>query len=248
MTFIEIFCILIVDMKNKIQEHPRNSKIEFIEEEHRYLYSCDNRKIDFKGVTSWISDYTKPFDPSIAQYIAYRDGITEAEVLDSWREAREYGNYVDEMISGYIDNGDNVESDEVYQFIQAMEEKQLTPICSEYLVYDEDIGRASAIDVLCLDKRGRIIVIDLKSMEKDIKYHGYQGQKMSYPLSSLEDSKYYKQALQVGIYHYWLKYKYDLDVSEARYVLRIRPDFYEWIPLMPVEKEINKLYKFENEK
>lgn len=235
-------------MKNKIKQHPRNSKIKFLEDEHRYIYDCGDRKIDFKGVTSWISNYTKPFDPSIAQYIAYRDGITEEEVLQNWEDARQYGNFVDEMIGGYINNNENLESREVAHFVKAMKEKELTPIWSEYIVYDETVGRASGIDVLCVDKKGKLVVVDLKSMENEIKFHAYKDQKMSHPLSSLQDSKYFKQALQVGIYHYWLKYVYGYDVSEKRYVLRIRPDFYEWIPLMPVEDEIKKLYKFENEK
>jgi hypothetical protein len=229
-----------------IKEHPRNEFISFNEKEHTYHYSCGDRNEYFGGVTSLIGNYTKPFDPSIASYIAYRDGITEQAVLDSWDRARNYGNYVDFVIGNYI-NGVDMDVPEVKMFKRAMAEKKLTPVISEWIVYDEEINTASGIDVVAVDEEGKLVIIDLKSMEKDIKYHGYKGAKMSYPLETLEDSKYYKQALQVGLYRYWIEKHYDLPISNQKYVLRIRPTFYEWIPLIPVELEIEKLYKFENE-
>lgn len=234
-------------IKKEILEHERNNLISYNEDSHTYVYNCEGRKIVFDGVTSWIGKYTKPFDKSIAKFIAYRDGITEEDVLKSWDMARGYGKYLDKLVGDYINYGKFTDQPEVQNFIQAMEEKELTPLVSEWTIYDESIKRASNVDLVCADKEGKLVIVDLKSMEKDIKYHGYKGQTMSYPIDTLEDSKYYKQALQVGIYKLWIERLYNLPTSDNRYVLRIRPEFYEWIPLMDVETEIDKIYDFEQD-
>lgn len=235
-------------LKQQIEQHERNEFISFDADVHTYTYSCGTRNENFGGVTSWFSKYFQPFDAEkIAGFIAYRDGISVDEVFDSWDMARGYGNYLDTLIGGYINEGKYKQMPEVQFFIQAMKEKNLTPLKSEWVIYDEDINRASAIDVICSNENDELVVVDLKSMEKEIKKEGYKGATMSYPLNNLQDAKFYKQSLQVSTYQHWLNNKYGLPVADEGYVLRIRPDFYEWIQTENLEEEIIKLYEFENE-
>lgn len=234
-------------MIEKIKNHPRNKNIEFDSENHLYFYTCDGRKKQFNGVTSMIANYHKPFDPKIAKFIAYRDGVTEEEVLATWGKARGYGNYVDKLIGEYIEEGKHTEHPEVENFIKALKEKNLTPLVSEWVIYDESIERASGVDVICLNEDNELVIIDLKSMEKTIKKEGYKGACMSHPISNLPDAKFYKQALQVNMYHKWIKENYDLPVADEKYVLRIRPEFYKWLELPNLQDEINKIYEFEQD-
>jgi len=224
-----------------IKDHPRNEHITFDSENHKYFVKDE----EFYGVTSLISKYTKPFDKKgMSKYIAYRDGTTQEEVLQEWREDRQYGNYVDEVVGHFINTGEITNCPEVEFFIEAMDSQGLEPIASEWIIYDEDIKRASAIDVVCV-KNDKIVVVDLKSMKNPIKMSSYKNKKMSVPLNTLPDSKYWKQCLQVGLYKYWIETKYNLPVSEEKYVCRIRPNLYQLIPLQTVEPEIEKLYEYE---
>lgn len=235
-------------MKDTIINHPRNNDIAFNANKHEYTYKSDTV---FNGVTSLIGEYTKPFNAkevatNLSSWHPKWKQYTVDEILDMWNDAREYGNYVDEVFDNWLNFGIDLGTPELGHIKEALKEKGLTPLINEWVVYDETINVASAIDMVC-EKDGKLVIVDLKSMENPIKKTSYKNVKMSYPLNSLMDCRYYKYTLQVGLYKYWLEKRYNLPVSDEKYILRIRPEFYEWIPLQDVELEIEKLYKFKHE-
>lgn len=234
-------------MLKKIKNHPNNKKIKFYPEKH--YYECEGKP--FKGITSLIGRYTAPFEKmKIAKFIAYRDGISVQDVLKKWDEAREYGNFVDEVLDNWLNFKIDMSDGELDHIKKALKEKNLKPLMNEWVIFDRTLKRASAIDLVCIDEsndKKELVIVDLKSMEKPIKKESYKNKKMSYPINSLPDSKFYKQCLQVGFYKYWLENNYGLKVANNNYVLRVRPDFYEWVELEDVEQQIEQIYEFENE-
>lgn len=224
-------------LKEKVLKHPRNNKIKF-----KFGYFVDGER--FKGITSFLGKFFAPFDKmKIAKFIAYRDGVTVEEVLAEWEADRQYGSYIDKLVDDYIKYG-IVGDNEMKLILDALKEKDLTIIANEWMIYNEDIKKASAVDLVC-ERNGQIVIVDLKSMKKPIAVTAYKNKKMNHPISSLPDSKFYQQSLQVGMYKDWIQDKYGLPVSDEFYVLRVRPSFYEWVPLMDVQNEIKKLYEYE---
>lgn len=235
MYFFRIF----VDMKNKILEHKRNNDIVFDEINHTYHY----KGIRFDGVTSWIASFCQPFEKKkIAKKIAKRDGVEVEEVLREWQDANTYGSYVHKTVEDYVNKKTYTHAPELDMFIEVMEKYGLTPITAEWVIYNEDIKRASPVDLVC-EKDGKIVIVDLKTMAKPIQVKAYRNKKMVYPLNNLPDSKYYKQALQIGIYKYWIEKFYGFEVSPVNYVLRLRNDVCEMIPVVDLKEEIIKIHE-----
>lgn len=230
-------------IKEQILNHERNSQVVFDEAKHTYTVNGEK----YKGVTGWIGEFCKPFNADeIAENLAENNPnwwhLTKEEILEQWNDAREYGNYVDKLIEDCVNRNEEVSEPELEQFKRCLKENNIEPVMAQWVIFNEDFKRASAIDFVGI-MDGKVVIFDVKSMEKDIDYSAYGGATMSEPIG-LPDSRFYKFCLQIGIYEKWLKEKYDVDVADTHYVLRIRPDFYELIPVMRVDKEIKALEEF----
>lgn len=222
--------------KKDIINNARNSDITYNEAKHTYTYVNGER---FFGVTNWIASYCQPFDEErMSMIMARKENKTVKQVKQEWKESTGYGSYVHKTIEDYINLGSITESPELKRFINVMNKFKLTPVCNEWVIYNEDIKRASPVDLICLDEQGKIVIIDLKTMKKPISMTSYKDKKMIYPLNTLPDAKYFKQCLQIGIYKYWIEEKYKLPVADVNYVLRLRDDVSEMIPVMDVKKEV----------
>jgi hypothetical protein len=234
-----------MEIKKSVINHPRNERVVF--DEKRHTYHVDGKR--YQGVTGWIAEFCQPFNKwEIANKLA--DGrnpnwnqYTAEEIIGFWDDAREYGNYVDKLVEDYVNLGIDNGEKELQQFKDFLEEYNLTPVMAQWVVFNEHLERASALDVVCSNKNGEIVVIDLKTMEKEVDVVAYKNKKMSYPIN-LPESKYYKFCLQIGIYVRWIRELYDMKVSKTHYVLRIRPEFYQTIPILNVEDRIIKLEEF----
>src|SRR5690625_4252783 len=152
-----------MSLKQQVLEHPRNQNIQFFEEPHIYVHTPTGE--NWKGVTSLISNYAEDFPrEQMAKYVAQRDGTTPERVLAQWdrkgQKAIQYGNKVHKMIEDHVNEGITPEDNEDFEAYQtAIEELGLEPVCCEWVIYDERIKRASAIDgVYQLD--GALVIID----------------------------------------------------------------------------------------
>lgn len=218
------FFLTFVTMKHNLISNSRRDLISFDKERHEYTYR-DGRK--FKGVTGWISDFKNPFDKEGASLgVARKEGISQAEVLARWDEqlrvSQDYGNGVHDSIEQMIATGEinPVYSVELENVLYALDHNDLTPIACEYTVYNEDVERASNIDLIC-ERDGQIVLLDFKTPEKGIKFEAYKNQKMQYPVV-LPDCSYYHYSLQLDIYAYWLESKYGMNVATDKYLLYLR--------------------------
>lgn len=227
-------------MAREIIQHIRNSRIEFDKERHLYLFDGE---VYFKGVTGWVGNYAEPFIPEeVAKKLSFIWGRTPEDILQEWTDARLYGDYVHENAELWVN--DNLEFDvpEIKLIKQKLSDLGLTPVIAEWVVYDEDIQRASAVDLLCKDSEGKYVIVDIKTSEKELAYNGYRGKTMFAPLNDLPDAKYYKYCLQVNIYQRWLKEKYKLELAANHYILRVRNDLCEAIPVIDLQDKVQLLY------
>jgi hypothetical protein len=238
-----------------ILSHPRNKDISYYPLSHTYWYQMEKK---FDGITGWIKSYCQPFDKdNIAFAVAKRDGKTKQEVLAEWDETRDlaaaYGNYVHDTIEAWVNN-EKLNKDQkryVAAVKKLLKKEGLTVVASEFVVYDEDIERASPIDLLCVNKSGNLVVVDMKTFEKGVQWEGYKDQRMLYPLYSVPDSNYYHTSIQTGWYIRTLNEKYGVEVEPVGYILYLRDTqdglVSDLIPTDPGAIEMVKsLYKHES--
>jgi len=231
--------------KRKLHNHPRNKHISFDKESHTYMYKDE----EFQGITSLIGRYTKPFDrDKVSKSYGRKHGMSQNEVLSLWQSDQEYGNNLHDAVEDYINDGvlhPDFE-EELENFQAAMDQYKLKPIAAEFVIYDEDIKRASMIDVVC-EKDGKIVIVDTKTMKNGIKMRSFRGRKMVYPLNHLYDNNYWKYCLQVTTYKDWMERLYGMPVADINYILHLRPEGYKMIPVLPLEKELKLIYEDINE-
>lgn len=223
----------------KLLNHKLNKDISFDKDRHVYSYKGEI----FDGITKWISSYCQPFDQKrMAKTVAYKEGKTVQEVLDLWKSLNEYGNEVHDIIEYYINDNKPSDRVELELFKQCCKEIGIKPIAGEFVIYDTNIKKASPIDIVGL-KNGKIVVVDLKTMFKPIRFSAYKNAKMIYPLNSLPDSAYYKYCLQTSMYQRWLSEIYKVPVDDTAYIFHIHEDTYDIIPCINLNKQIDLMYE-----
>lgn len=137
----------------------------------------------------------------------------------------------DEEYSGYID-----------AFWNIVDELEVEPFVSEFVVYDEDIERATPIDV-CGTRNGLVIPLDIKTFKDGMQFTPYGGAHFKYPLDNLYDTKYEKVSLQVSIAQKWLREKYDVPVGQG-YVIVLNETTREAIPTLDYSNTyVNLMYE-----
>lgn len=243
-------------MTHPILTHPRNNDIYYHPGSHTYWYQLETQ---FDGITKWIKSYSQPFDAkNISFAVARRDGRDQQDVLDEWDEKRDsaadYGNFVHDAIERWGNKQRRLKGQKEYVDVvkKLLKEKGLTLVAVEFVVFDEETGRASPIDILCVNKEGKLVVVDVKTFEKGVQWEGFKDARMRYPLYTLPDSNYYHASLQVGWYVKQLVERYGQQVETVGYILHIRK-YDDEIKASLIQTDenavemINTLYKHEGD-
>jgi len=244
-----------------ILDHPRNARIEFLPEPHEYYYLADDgQKVQFKGATSLIGDYTNYFDKQKASAgTAWKRSqetgvqVSQGEILAEWKqtnqEAIDHGNYIHDALETFVKNGEIVDAALIDAFVKSYETMGLEPIAAEWTIYDQQIERASSIDGNFIALDGKYVIVDYKTNRKGVSYDSFGDQRMLFPLQGLYDSKYSSYSLQVSLYRYWVE-KYYLDpkdVADLHYILWIGLDdagqwIFDWMPALDLRTEVELIY------
>lgn len=235
-----------MDLKQALLQHPRNASILFDETAHAYWYQMERR---FDGVTGLISKYKKPFDKEAAAMgVARRDKRSVQDVLQDWEDnlnqASEYGKHHHGILDRWVQGQDMTEEEMLIcdKVSELLKQNGLNIVASEFVVYDESVGRASPIDLVC-ERDGKLVVVDYKTNAKGIAFDGYKNAQMLYPFHILPDANYYHYSIQIGIYIKWLRELYGLPVDEEGYILHLRPPQFSIYPTIDVQPQITKLYE-----
>lgn len=220
--------------------HPRDEQIRFLKEAHRYLH---NTRGELKGVTSWAKNYVKKFDRmGIAKNLAYRRNTTVAAILAEWDESVVYGNQVHEGFEKLLTTGevDPLVESELESITTIAELLELEPVRAEWVIYSDEIDKASAIDGVFKNPKGEIVIVDFKTY-KDMTFEGYNGQTMFPPLDHLPDAKYWMTSLQISIYADWLKKFYEISVADTHYIFHVNRKVATYHPAFDLSDEVQKI-------
>jgi len=236
------------DLKTRLLNSPHLKDIVFNADAHTYFV----RGEQYYGYTGLIGKYKQPFDKEgMSKYVAFRDGKTQEEVLAEWaqglQDSIDYGTPVHNAADDLINTGE-IHPDyeiEMESIIASLSDLGLTPLLGEYLIFNDEMKRASSIDLICVDENGTLVVCDYKTPAKGIKFDAYKNKKMLYPLSNIEDSTYNHYSLQISLYIRELA-KLGFDVDPIGYILYIRESQRHIYPTTPLFDEVNKLIQIES--
>lgn len=230
----------------KLLNHRRNKLISFNKENHTYTHKQYGK---LQGITGFLGTFFSPFDKEkVSKKVAYLRGVSQEDILQEWEDARAYGDWVHEHIENYYNDG--VYADEaahIYNhFNQELDFYGIKPLICEYTIYSDRLRRASSVDFIGV-KDNKLVVMDIKTMEKDITSEAHRNKKCSSPIKHLQDAKYQKHCLQVNMYKNWLEEEYGLPVHDDSYIIQYhdnREEKIEFIPVMDMKKEINDLINY----
>jgi hypothetical protein len=237
--------------------------IAFEEETHKYHHPKDaTGNAQYISVTTLIERFF-PFDMNrFIQGKAKRDGLTEEEVLEEFLrnrdEAAEKGTYLHEQIENFLKGKDYDDTlKELKLFKKFYEEiivvKGFQFVEAEKRILLDEYNVAGTVDALFKKpNKEEYIILDWKRSKKLVidgnpRKFGY-GYALS-ELSALDNSSYYKYALQQNIYKYILEQNYGLSISSLNLiVLHENYDNYYRVDLKVMNKEVKVILNSINHK
>jgi len=243
-------------VKRQVLNHPRNNYVTFVEDPHSYLRHWDDRPAEtYQGITSLIGEYA-PFDRmGIAYGYANKHNMTVKEVLKEWNQSTVIGHTIHKELEEVGLTGKTSEMMEVYNVYNFLKTNNFRPIAFEWVVCDDNIKKATAIDLVTYHvPTNRIVLMDYKT-SKRIDYKPFKNKRgkpkmMEYPLTHLPSVNFYKYSLQLCIEIKWLKELYfknnsDMKIAPYGYILHIKGDHFKAHRTINLEFDIDRLYQWE---
>ena len=116
------------------------------------------------------------------------------------------------------------------------------PYRVEGRIFHEELDLAGSVDMVYKCPDGSIAVHDWKR-SKEIKYEGFENQRMKYPLEHLPDANYHHYCLQLNLYRRILEEKYNERVSAMAMVIFFPANVtYVVIQVPWMDKEIDDMF------
>lgn len=182
--------------------------IIFKEESHQY-FNTDNGREYLSG-TKFLHLFEPEFDSySISKRVAEKEGKTQQEVLNEWKEtsriACEQGTKIHAIMENYI-KFEDIDSnyDVLYKTFKKCVGKDYNyaeAIHSERLLWSHEFEIAGTADLLIDHKNNEFSIGDFKTNKK-IEFYSSFGNRMKEPVSHLSQCQHNLYALQLSLYAY----------------------------------------------
>jgi hypothetical protein len=237
--------------------------IAFEDETHKYHHPKDETgNAEYISVTTLIDRFF-PFDMDrFIQGKAQKEGRTEEDVLEEFLknrdEAAEKGTYLHEQIENFLKGKFHKTNSKEFTLFkefynQIIVAKDFEFVEAEKRILLDEHNIAGTVDAL-FKKPGsdEYLIVDWKRSKKLVvdgypKKYGY-GYGLS-ELSHLDNSSYYKYALQQNIYKYILEKKYGMSISSMNLiVLHEKFDCFYRINLEVMKNEVSVIFNSINHK
>jgi hypothetical protein len=233
--------------------HPRDSDIQFFEEDHKYIILSEP-DVKYTSVTTWNHSHFPKFnaDMIIKSMINGKNwapghkywGKTAEEIKKEWssNDSAVAGTNLHYRIECFMNNdkipypythqdlfnmyfnASNEEPVEWTYFIQFIKDfPHLKPYRTEWVVYDEDVQIAGSIDMVYENNDGTLSIYDWKRSKEISSKNNYN--KFSYTpcLKHIPHTNFWHYALQLNIYKKIIENKYGKKVTEL-FLVRLHPN------------------------
>ena len=216
----------------KINSHERDKNISFQEEGHIYtIHTCPN--ITFMSVTTWNHTHFKNFDADkiIKEMMSKKTwtdsqyyGLTPEQIKDRWNENRDNaataGTKLHYDIESYYNDNPKINNTIEYQYFMKFVQNnpELVPFRTEWLVWDQDLQFAGAIDMVFIKPDGSLMIYDWKRC-KCIRKTNFKGECASTKcIEHIPDTNFWHYSLQLNTYKALIEKNYGYKVSDMRLV------------------------------
>lgn len=212
---------------NKINAHPRDSRLHFAADTH--TYTLDGVDGTLRSVTEIVEDCFEKFDDIYwSERKAPQLGLTPEELRRQWRtkalRAAALGTELHDRIEHYYLGDDcGCVDDPAYGLFRMFASAvTLCPYRTEWRIYDEEYGVAGTLDFLARNPAdGSFEIFDWKRSDRIVQggmavTESRFGKCGLPPVSHLSDCTYVHYALQVSIYRYILESRYGINVVRGR--------------------------------
>jgi hypothetical protein len=228
---------------SRINYHPRDDKIYFVEETHKYY--IDGSCAGNLSCTGFIHEFFGHFDPkkiltkmrknpakwATSKYF----GKTDEEIIKEWNDngkvASEAGTAMHLAIEQFLHGAPEQIASETFDSVEWKYFKKfwtdcgddLEPYRSEWEVWtSNDIKLCGSIDMVFRRKSdGKFVIYDWKR-SKEIKAENPFENGLA-PLDHLPDTNYWHYTMQLNVYKWMLEKYYGLEVADL-YIVIIHPD------------------------
>lgn len=187
-------------------KYSKDNKVRYNPKDHSYWHN----ETRLTGVTTYIKNYTNPFDADkIAEKYAKKHGLIKEDILTKWKLEGELsaknGTDCHSFIEDYINEKPldivNISQKQIValKFIaDFFITKRLIPVETELLVYNLEMGLASQIDCIAKNTDGEYFILDWKT-NKEIKKESW-GKYMLGEFNTTPDANFYHYSLQLSLY------------------------------------------------
>ena len=232
--------------------HARDALLKFDETRHRY--TVGDRA--FTSVTQIVSKQFPKFDGSAvvdrmmsspswksSKYF----GMTKRDILDQWsrkgKVAREQGTALHKIIEDFF-NDDEIEvedSPELQQFLTWHDDNPLTPVRTEWKIFDDDAMIAGTIDAVFVDDNQEFVMLDWKRCQEIKMENAFQS---STTFEHLPDCNFAKYSMQLNGYREILERKYDM-TGKTLAIVNFHPSQEKamYVPAMDLRAEVREIFK-----
>jgi len=258
-----------------VNKHPRDERITFDEETHKYTIDGSRYDISCTGfVHSFFGDFdadeiikkmmrSPKWKPGEKSYDKYSQ-MTPDEIKNKWKsdgdESSDAGTrihldiehyYNSDPIGNMAADGWEANQSTEWGYFKKYERKWrlpqgFKPYRTEWLVFNDEIRLAGSIDMVYSKPDGTYAIYDWKR-SKEIKLEN-KYQKGLGPLAHLDDCNYWHYSLQLNNYRTLLQKFYGLVVNElALVVLHPNKKSYQIVRLNLMDTEVDAMWNFRRE-
>lgn len=218
----------------QLHPHPRDGRITFQEEGHKYTIDGDDT---YTSVTTLIHKFFPHFDAELviskitSNPKSLYFGMTAEDVQQMWTHATDLGSQLHEQIEVFFDQLASFESTVIDTCAPSLEfgyfldfyrdcvVGKMLPYRTEMYVFDEGVKVCGSIDMLFCDPDDsqKVYIYDWKRSKKINKNNPFE--KGLRCLSHLDNCNFNTYSLQLNMYKYILESKYDKEVVKMALVI-----------------------------
>lgn len=237
--------------------HERDSRIHLDEPSHKYTIDGDGAS-NYLSVTTWVHTHFKRFDADAIITKMMNSphwesnkyfGKTRDEIKKIWRttgtNAASAGTKMHHDIENYY-NGLPVSnnSKEYSQFLEFVQAYPFKPFRTEWIIFDEEVKLAGAIDMVYILPDGTLMIYDWKRSKGIVRNTPYETYSMTERIQHLPDTNFWHYTLQLNTYKAILERKYNKVVTKLCLVcLYPEQDTFKLFEVPFLEEEMNELFQ-----
>lgn len=244
-------------MLQSLNPHPRDARIQFVEDTHTYF--IDGSSDGITSTTTFIHSFFPHFNADMVlskmkNKSQKYPGMSDAEIKEMWsksgQEASKLGTKLHALIESFYNreflSDDDQKTKEFSHFLsfhnEIIEKNGYLPYRTEWSIFDESIKLAGQADMLYKRPDGTLALFDWKRI-KELKLDN-PWEKGYGPCSKLDHCNRVHYFIQLNIYKRLLESLYDVKVTEMKLViLHPENDFYIIHPVPELSNLVDELFK-----